>query len=304
MKSLVSELQTAAETGTTKVSDLLRKAKVVSVKLQRTDINEWLQKETYGYSKNAYTPEYRKLCLEIKAYNPYNGSWLPIKFMNAKFENDLSCLNLKISVAQLEAILDQTIQSDSASIGWEIPQTLFEKKNKDNNIYELGMKPCWRINRLQIPPILDAIRGEVLDWSLELDDHGIKGKGMMFSTEDVGKATTVIFNINKSNVGDIGGLNSSIAKTDNHSSSCDIQIDNNSAVSFDFQIDKYSKIYSEQKNQDMPDNDIIELKAAINLLQEDAAKGKGNALKKVKKFLKEYGPVIAALTTAIKSILK
>ncbi len=291
MGSLVLELQKEAMDDKVQVSALLRKAKVVAAKLQRTDIDEWLQKETQGYMENDSTPAYRKLPAEIQALDPATQVWMPVDFSNAEFGRKISFLNVGIGVSEIEALLDETIGNASISLGREIPRSLLEKIGNNSALLQRGIKPTWRISRQQIPPILDAVRNKILDWSLELEAQGIKGDDMMFSKEEVGKAATVIFNINNSTVGDINGLTSSNMVIDDHS------------ITSNINISDYSQIYSELKNRGVPDDAVKELKEAIDLLQKGNAKGKESALKIGAKFIKNFGAQIGSIAIVIKGIL-
>lgn len=88
MDSLVLELQRDALDRTIHITDLLRKALLVSRKLKIKDLEEWLNGELNGYD-NTLIPDYRNVSGELKVFNPYNG-WNPV-MLNDKEWQDLLC---------------------------------------------------------------------------------------------------------------------------------------------------------------------------------------------------------------------
>ncbi len=301
MDSLVLELQKAADDENIKVSALLRKAKMVAVKLKRTDIDEWIQKETSGYIGEVSDLEYRKVPATVKAWNSYSGKWMPVHFNNANVERILSRINLGSSVEELESILKQMQEDSSATIRIEVSRAAWEPLFAKNWEFQQGITPSFHISQQPVVGILAAVRNKILDWSLELEAQGILGEGMTFSTEDVSKATKVTFIISNSNVTGIGGINASITTTDDHSTSSTIEIDNHSITS-NVNINDYSQIYLELKEKGVPDDAIKELKESIDLLQKGDSKDKKSALKKGMAFIKKHGPTIGTLAILIKAI--
>ena len=75
MSSLVLELQADAINQEVSCSDLLRKALVVSKKLEVDSIENWLYQELNGYSGSPSDeiPDYRIIRGQVKALNPYHG---------------------------------------------------------------------------------------------------------------------------------------------------------------------------------------------------------------------------------------
>lgn len=300
MGSLVLELQKEAINNKIQVSVLLKKAKAVAVKLQRKDINEWIQNEIQGYAENVSLPEYRILSGEIQSWDVINNNgWISVNFEDAEFKLKASRMDLPASVTGIESILNQIPANNYDRIACAMPHAILKEINDAGKCSPLGESACWKVERGQILGLLEAVRNEILDWSLELEAQGIVGEGMTFSTEDVGKATKVIFNINNSNVTGIGGINASITTTDDHSTSSTIQIDNRSITS---NINDYSQIYLELKEKGVPDDEVKELKEAIDLLQKGNAKDKESALKKGMAFLEKHGTKIGALAILIKAI--
>ncbi len=304
MKSLVLELQKAAEDEKIKVSALLRKAKVVAAKLKRTDINEWIQKEIHGYKESKSIPEYRSISAEIIIFYSWDVRGRLIDLDDKEFENQLSLKSILDSVIVIESLIEQMQKNNMPYIEIPIPSSFFKPLKIRNKTFSNDDRQVFRISVQQYSEILESVRNKILDWSLDLEAQGITGKDMTFSTEDVGKATKVTFNINNSNVTGIGGVNAPITTTEGHSNSTTIEAGDHSTILSNVDIKDYSQIYLELKGKGVPDDAVKELKEAINLLQQGNAKDKEGALKKGKAFIKKYGPAIGkgALAILIKSI--
>ena len=72
MVSLVQELEQDAYDSKASLSNMLRKAKAIAVKLQLRQPMEWVKAELDGYG-GGNVPDYRKLSGRVKAHNPYVG---------------------------------------------------------------------------------------------------------------------------------------------------------------------------------------------------------------------------------------
>ena len=304
MDSLVLELQKEAMNNKIQVSVLLKKAKAVAVKLQRKDINEWIQNEIQGYAGYTSLPEYRKLWGEIQSWAFKNNRWKSANFKDAEFKLQASRMELFQSMTEIESILDQVPVNKYERIVFIMSHAKLKEINNTGKCSPLGENTCWQIERGQILSVLESVRNKILDWSLELEGQGIVGEGMTFSNKEVRNATAVTFNINNSNVTGIGSLNSSITTRDDHSTSSTIEAGDYSTILSNMDIKDYSQIYLELKEKDVPDYAVKELKEAIDLLQKGDAKDKESALKKGKAFIKKYGPTIGmgALAILIKDI--
>nr|WP_319490633.1 hypothetical protein [uncultured Desulfobacter sp.] len=90
MAGLVFELQSDAINKDVRCSDLLRKALVVSRKLDIDSIESWIRYELNGFlQKDDVVPDYREVHGLIKVWNPYHG-WQPLNFGDPKQAERLS----------------------------------------------------------------------------------------------------------------------------------------------------------------------------------------------------------------------
>jgi hypothetical protein len=90
MSGLVEELQKDATESAVPLPDLLRKALVVARKLGIKDFEEWISHELNGYPADVDVPIYRYMTGEIKAFNDYNGYWMPLFFEEIEIARKLS----------------------------------------------------------------------------------------------------------------------------------------------------------------------------------------------------------------------
>lgn len=206
-KSIVRQLQAEALNPEISISDLLRKAKVVSVKLDLKDFLEWINNELNGYmGKNSdELPSYRIVSGEIKAWNPYHG-WLPVHFEDPKTARSLSRRAVAQPIAEIEDIVKEKTGSH-LFINYS-PETKHEIMKAIN--FEADVS-C-RVSRNVIVGILEAVRNLILDWSLRLEQEGILGENLTFSKEELERAleARTIYNISNiekftGNIGDISG---------------------------------------------------------------------------------------------------
>jgi len=199
MSSLVLELQSDACTSDVRVSDLLRKALVVSKKLSVSDIEAWIQHELGGYPPGSTVPDYREVHGVVKARNPYHG-WIPINFQDAKFAEALSSRFISQSVREIDSLVENKTESSFLQINF--PQDIV---NTLMRMMEVPLQPALHISHTQAEKILDAVRNNVLQWALELEQRGVLGEGMTFSKEERMAASKVTYQITNN----IGSMNNS-----------------------------------------------------------------------------------------------
>ena len=190
MTSLVTELQREALDRSVPAADLLRKALVAARKLKIEGIQAWLKSELNGYADSGEIPEYRLVNGEIKAFNPYNGMWLPIMLAESMAEEHRSLTNRKCgqSVAELEDLL----ANKSGMLAMPYP---FELTARMTRAIDLDSPPMLIVSAAKLRGILDATRTAVLEWALQLEEQGVTGEGFSFSKEEQTAAARVVFNI-------------------------------------------------------------------------------------------------------------
>ncbi len=182
MSSIVEELQRGALNRNTSVSDLLRMAKVISVKLDLPDLANWVNRELNGYGMTE-VPAYRLIHGQVKGKNPFHG-WQPVLFHDEEIEKSFTNQPIGQPLGEIEHMLSQArngpgelmipLSGQAATLlmnatGMTLPFAVI-----------IGSGTAWGI--------LDAVRTALLDWSLKLEQVGIKGEGLSFTKEEREKA--------------------------------------------------------------------------------------------------------------------
>jgi len=173
---LVFELQRDSLDSEIRVSSLLRKALVVSKKLGVIEIEEWLKKELDGYLSTDDIPKYREVRGEVRVWNPYHG-WQPLNFPSAQMAQELSVRDVVQSVGELDSLSESGEHTMQIPFSQDIVNLLMKAMR-------VPLQPSLLVDKTEIIGILDAVRNNILNWSLELEQKGILGEGMSFSNEE------------------------------------------------------------------------------------------------------------------------
>lgn len=215
MASLVEELQKDALNHDIKITELLQKSLVVATKLKLDDLATWVRQELDGYGEDE-VPKYRELHGAVQVFNPYRG-YQPLEFQNVDHAKRFSKMHFNTPIGELEHDLINAQKSGSDAFQVSFSPTV-EKMLMDAISYRL--QPSLHINASQFQGVLDAVRKIILEWSLKLEEDGITGEEMSFSSEEKNKAQSVTYNIKnyiEGNIQDsqiqIEATNSSQSKT-------------------------------------------------------------------------------------------
>jgi hypothetical protein len=190
MPSLVEELQRDSLNPKVSVTELLRKAKVIAVKLGLDDFSAWIDKELAGYTDQDDIPAYRTISGEPKAFNPFQG-WQPIIFQSSEHHGLFSKRPIAQPLAELEDLSKSGTQFQ-VPYSPEMQQHIMEAIGHPLNVSMM-------VQRAAIIGILEAARNAILGWSLKLEQSGIVGEGMSFSQKDRQKAhdPSTVYKINR-----------------------------------------------------------------------------------------------------------
>jgi hypothetical protein len=189
MSSLVEELQRDALDSNVRVSNLLRKAKTIAVKLELSELEQWVDHELNGYPEGD-VPGYRVIVGQVKGWNPYHG-WQPVIFGDRKVEETYSKRQIHQKIAELENAVEKagggtlTIPFNSYGI-----QLLRDKTGFDFDFTLM-------VNGSHVVGLLEAVRNALLEWALKLEKSGVRGQGMSFSADERKKAhdAQAVYNI-------------------------------------------------------------------------------------------------------------
>ncbi|WP_310570958.1 hypothetical protein [Gemmatimonas sp.] len=261
MTSLVIELQRDALNRAVKTSDLLRKALVVARKLGVAEFETWINHELLGYPEQSVVPEYRVLRGKVKAWNPYNGMWIPMVMEDTARAEELSKRGSMQGVAELEALVGNPDKSGSLQMPFSKAVTASLMRNAN-----VPLEPTLIISTVSIVGILDTVRNSVLDWSMKLEADGILGEGMTFSAAERERAISTINNTTHFHA---SVSNSQIQQfTETSSQSQTVSIDLNLLAEL------LKKVRTSIATLDLPPEDLAEAEVELKTLELQAASPK------------------------------
>lgn len=181
---IVIELQRLASDGTCSVDELLRKALIVSTKLQISDFTDWIRAELDGYDDKE-VPDYRRVPVSLKAINQVNGCHMPIFWDEPDRNDGFHRSPIWLSVGELGALL----QSKSEFFQLVLPNDVQRSLHRRSDM-PMPMEFYLRVSSNAVYRIIDAVRNTVLNWALRLEQEGILGEGMRFTPEEKAIAMT------------------------------------------------------------------------------------------------------------------
>ncbi|MBL4894233.1 MAG: hypothetical protein JKY59_05085 [Emcibacter sp.] len=196
--SAINKLQQKTLDSNCSLSNVLRLALTVAVKLDLAEFEEWLQKELNGYGSKDIIPIYRQIKGQPKVHNPYNG-WIPLLSEDSDYMEMISSRSIGMSIGEIESLQDGMSSDTQLQINY--PPHLEAEIMKG---MEFVFKPVLFIAPTFAIAILEVVRNKVLDWALRLEKEGIKGEYLEFSETEKVAASHVIYNIEQ--VGVLGNM--------------------------------------------------------------------------------------------------
>jgi hypothetical protein len=185
MASLVTNFQKDILNSKKSVTEILRTAKLISAKLGLTDISEWISFELGGYPEGAKIPEYRQIkgwALQVR--NPALG-WQSAGYV------DLS-MGTKQPVSELEELMKGEFVFMSPPHHVKV-QSFGELDELDGLVNQFPQRLSH--STVAIKSILESIKEQLLNWTIELEQRGIIGEDMSFDKAERQKAQNQTFNI-------------------------------------------------------------------------------------------------------------
>ncbi len=241
--SLILEIQQIAMDSTIEVTDLLRKALLVSKKLGLQDFQEWIGCELYGY-KDKKVPFYRKVRAELRVRNPYNGL-IPFYFHDSELANTFLNISLVQPIGSIVDLIKSNKPDSTGPIARLSPE---QEKFLLETQGEFSLPPVRTISINQLTTLVDIVRTKILEWALDLESQGILGEGLTFSALEKVKASSTTSISIENFQGILGNVENSTV-----------------AQNLDLSINKgdFESLQKELKKLGIEQNDINELKAAF-----------------------------------------
>lgn len=218
MSSLVLELQVDALDEKKSIIFLLQKARVVSVKLNVTTIQEWIQHELEGYPCDDLVPEYRDVVGDLKVRNPIHG-FQPLNVGHAGFKKTLTQRKLQNPLPSLVDFLGNEKGSRQIMMGF-IPE---QAELIMSGMSYPRMEPWLAVELSSIQRIVTSVRTKILDFALGLEQQGILGDGMTFSKDEKERASNITYNINIEQMTGSQIQQGTTSSTQNYTQTTDLQ---------------------------------------------------------------------------------
>jgi hypothetical protein len=190
MDSIVLELQRDALNKQISISDLLRKAYVVARKLGVSEFEKWAESELDGYENMPqHIPDYRQITGAVMAWNQYQG-WQSVFFPNSDLEKRFTRRPCDQSIAEIESLL---VMDKTGFYNMPFPP---ETEQALRKAIKFHTQITLEVPRTALVRIVDAVRTTILNWSIKLEEDGIVGEGLSFTTEERKVAEKISYNIN------------------------------------------------------------------------------------------------------------
>lgn len=183
MSSIVKELQKEITNGDCDITNVLRKAHIIAVKLNLTEFDDWITKELNGYDNYNDIPDYREIRGIFKAFNRHHG-WIPVMSDKEEIGECLNKSKMFESVCELTSICNSS-KNDMAILKY--PMDMSAEFAKHFSIPYLTSFSL-HVSVHDIKAIIDKIKTCILDWTLKLEEKGILGDDMTFNNNEIESA--------------------------------------------------------------------------------------------------------------------
>lgn len=181
--SIVLELQELAADPNSNIEELLNKALLVSRKLKIKEFRSWCEQELQGYDRRS-VPDYRKFGGQLKVFNPYHG--LQPFIIPDDLNEVVTAIKLDLSVGEINNLLNQDSEIFEYVISNEAKLQLMSLQDSFSQL-----EPRVIFKRSQLLGIPTKLRNIILNWSLQLEEDGILGKGLKFTEKEKEAAMSV-----------------------------------------------------------------------------------------------------------------
>jgi len=156
---IVIQLQEMASESSNNVSDLLRKALLISTKLDLKDFKRWVLNELDGYTKYEDVPDYRIIYGELKVYNPFHG-YIPFLIQDPEIAETVKKVIVTESVDSLQHFVKTG--DHSKGLGYSFPPQI-EAMLMEMQEGFTKLRPMRTVGINQVASILEKVRTRLLN---------------------------------------------------------------------------------------------------------------------------------------------
>ncbi len=253
MAKLVIELQKECLNPALSYANLFQKAYFIAQKLEQKEMVDFLKNEINGYKNIDELPDIRYVDLTYKAFNPMRG-WIPFQIPSTGIYSKLLKGPIFLSVGEMQKFLDVEDSVLNTVVPFELQRELIKNSNM---FFDTEIKAFF--SKTQLVRILDAVKNQILDWSIDLERKGILGEDYIFSEKEkeIAKTMTIIIN------GNVNGANV-VGKMTNSSAT----VNNNGKIDFDSLKKIVDQVKKElEKAQTADSEKVVALKEKVELLE-------------------------------------
>ena len=257
--SLLREIQNDAVNSKVKVSDLLRKCKILAARLGNDNFKIWIDSELNGYTSNESLPAYRILNVTSKGhFTGVFGSSLrnvdiPSVCFSIEHHEDMTNSFLMSPIAELEVLVGESLKKGkNLRDPWNTNfVALFGGKIYKN----YTCMQAWKeISSSQVFGIIDTIKTKILNFVLEIEMINKDAGDVEVNSNPIPQdKVSQIFNINVS--GNVQNLASG-----NHQSNIQQEVANTQLP------EDFIKLISDLKQSNIEDNIALEVEKRIEQL--------------------------------------
>lgn len=169
--TLLRDITNSAINSESKLSDLLRKCKVLAARLQNDKLNQWVDAELNGYSSEETLPAYRILGCNAKGHlaGPFGAEMSNITIPAACLPEEWRDLAETCYLIQPVSSLEDLVKGESDSLRYDWPGNIIAAVA--SKIYHgYNLYAAWStIPKCAIVAILDTVRNRILNFALEIE---------------------------------------------------------------------------------------------------------------------------------------
>ena len=200
--SLLREIQTDAVDSKCKVSDLLRKCKILAARLGNDDFKIWVDSELNGYELSDSIPSYR-VYNNVLSKGHFSGAFgsglrnadIPSNCFPKEFRKDLTTVSLVAPIAEIESLVQKSIKGKLLQQPWDSNfVAMFNNKVYENMICVQAWKV---IPSTKLEGIIDIVKTRILNFVLEIEAINPNAGEAALNTNPIPQdKVSQIFNIN------------------------------------------------------------------------------------------------------------
>lgn len=249
--TLLRDIQNSAIASNCRLSDLLRKCKVLSARLQNDEFGKWVDSELDGYQSNDDLPPYRIIGCIAKGNlgGPFGAEMRNITIPSSCLPEKAREWAQNVYLVQPISSLEELSKGDGDTLQCDWPGDLIA--SVANKIYRgYSLYAAWlTISKGSIVAILDTVRNRILSFVLEIEkeapDAGEAPPNIKPIPEE--KVTQVFNTYISGNVQNVATASSDFSQSGE----------------FTIRHGDYDSLAFYLKSQNVPEEDIISLKEAI-----------------------------------------